>query len=192
MPGMVLFWELRSVGGAAWRAVGVCLSLFLPLPVQAGEGGAGQAVAGIFCLSFALAAVGGVSVVSGWLRGLEPVWAVADGCGWPLVKNVDKARAVSDSEGRLCGLSFGRRERVVNAFAGTGVPRWWRTCAGYRADLCSPPGAGLLPRWGGDVRQPAVAGGYGRCVMLNMQLPIAVIGGFLTFVSTNGSLSSRA
>ena len=81
MPGMVLFWELRSVGGAAWRAVGVCLSLFLPLPVQAGEGGAGQAVAGIFCLSFALAAVGGVSVVSGWLRGLEPVWAVADGCG---------------------------------------------------------------------------------------------------------------
>lgn len=39
MPGMVLFWELRSVGGAAWRAVGVCLSLFLPLPVQAGEGG---------------------------------------------------------------------------------------------------------------------------------------------------------
>ena len=124
-----------------------CVFLFFFLSPSRQGRGAGQAVAGSFCLSFALAAVGGVSVVSGWLRGLEPVWAVADGCGWPLVKNVDKARAVSDSEGRLCGLSFGRRERVVNALAGTGVPRWWRTCAGYRADLCSPPGAGLLPRW---------------------------------------------
>ena len=42
MPGMVLFWELRSVGGAAWRAVGVCLSFFLPPPARAGGGGRGR------------------------------------------------------------------------------------------------------------------------------------------------------
>ena len=60
MPGMVLFWELRSVGGAAWRAVGVCLSLFLPLPVQAEEGGG-----------------------AGRCRHLLPV--VCFGCGWRCV-----------------------------------------------------------------------------------------------------------
>lgn len=148
------------LGTSVGRRCGVescrgCVFLFFFLSPSRQGRGAGQAVVGIFCLSFALAAVGGVSVVSGWLRGLEPVWAVADGCGCPLVKNVDKVRAMPDSEGRLCGLSFGRGRGLwmplraqVCLVGGGPVLAIGQTCALRRAQVCSQGGRRCLSACG--------------------------------------------